>query len=329
MVKNEGFNQSEELSQYLDALNDGSYPVVQDKEMQELVKVASFAKQAYNQQDFPQLMIDNMVNNLSAELRAQKQKRRRKWLYSGFAAAAVLLITSAQLLWPHSPKLDVAQQSELTNHKEAIVDEANDAAKSLQNDSVQSADVDTSTGQAVLPQEAKPVEVAAQLLAEIVQGAEAPDTQQNSNQVAMISRETAKEIPEKRNALMSVRNIETKSLGSQNERRTAIMVLPNQTASSIKVDNASGIIQQVYNQGTADEITITQKPVRSLAAASEKDVAQVRNIQQHNQISDQLKDGNNQITIKKDQYYITVAGNKTKEELEKTAESMVIRDVEQ
>jgi hypothetical protein len=334
MSKEEQFNQAEELSRCLDSLNNGKEFVTQDGEVEELVELANFIKESYRHDDVPQLLVDKVVDSLAIELKVQKRKRRTQLLYSGLlgTAAAVFIAAFMQFVLPQSTDKHLAQQQQNINSTEKI-DFVVAAEKTLQSTSAiiaQQAQPENNTEMPVsVPVENKSVHSIAKVVTEMIQVAQTPEIEQKSNEVAMLRKETPKDIAMRKSAVMS--KTETSSLQEQNDNqpksRMPAMVLPNQTTSSIMVDNTNGIIRQVYNQGTNDEISITQgllneSRVQSRGETKQGEVQGFTRSSAAERINKEPEDVVNSLTVTVDKYHITIEGKKTKEELQAIAETL-------
>lgn len=340
------YNGAEELNQYLDSINAGKHPVVEDEELKQLTDLAVFINQSYSQEELPRVLIDEVVDNIAAELQAKKQKRRTRWLYSGFlgTAAAVVIAAFVQFVLPHSVDQNIAQQMDGSIEAPKMVANAKQSEESNS-----TKPVDTVVTRQALPKEnteAPPVAVpveekattsASKVLAEIVNVAEAPEMEQKSNAVALLQEEKAKDITmgKKLSMAKSFSNSYQEERTMQPERKVnKIMVMPNQTAKSTTIDNTTGIIKQVYSLGNHDEIIITQKlqdesNVKSRQLSKpEKEQGGVQSTAIE-PLAKNAKETMNKLTTKVDKYDITIEGAKTSEDLKTITESLVEKEMEQ
>ncbi|MDF2633707.1 MAG: hypothetical protein K0R78_581 [Pelosinus sp.] len=343
MLKDLEYNQADELSRYLDSLNDSKRPVVQDGEVNELIEVAVLVKQSFSQEDLPKLLIDEMVEELAAELKTQKQKRRNHWLFGGLVGtAAVLMAAFGHFLLPPSPDSHMVQQVDDSTEKQklvAAIEQSSDSTIVESNTRIpQQNQSGNNTGTTMsVPVKDKSSDSVSQVIAEIIHGVESPEIENKPNQVAILQQETPKDMTIEKSVQMA--ETRTKSLRAnksiQPERKIAMMmVMPNQEAKSIKIDNTSGIIQQVYNLGNHDEIIITQRPLeenreRSKDDANKEEVHALAEDVGLQPFAKNTKGSINIITVKMDQYDITIEGNKTPTELQKIAEALIVKEVEQ
>jgi len=318
MLNNKEINQAEELSECLDHLNTGRHPTTQDEEIRELVGMANFIKQSHSQDDVPQLLIDELVDHLAAECTARKRQiQRAHWLYGGLVstAAAVLIAAFVQFL-PPAANHNIAQgtddsirlQENVVVADQASVPIISQLANPMIEQPIQSGS--TAKEPVTVAVAKKAIDDLPQKIVEIIQVAKSPPVDQKMNQVARLQQEGPKDMARTQSVLMAKTDIDSlwKNKRSQLEPGIAMMVLPNQIAQSITVDHISGVIRQVYNQGTHDEIMITQRPL------DESPVMMKGN----------AKDTINSLTVKVDKYDITIEGKQTKEELQKIAESLTV-----
>jgi len=343
MLNNKEFNQAEKLSECLDHLNGGRQFIAQDEEIQELVEMANFVKQSCRQEVIPQLLIGELVDKLASELQARKQhKGYTHWLYGGLVGtvAAVLIAAFVQFLVPPAVDHHIAQQfynNGETQKNVAIADQTSvpilsQATSPMIEQQVQSG----SSAEAPAPQLVvkKANDNLSKVIAEIIPVAELPAIEQKSNQVAILRQGMPQDMTRTKSVLMAKMDISpvSEDVKTQLDRRVAIMVLPYQTTQSITVDNTSGVIRQVYNQGTNDEIIITQRLHDESRVRTRDSVKQgpVLAVAESSAIQTINKDViMNSLTVKVDKYLIRIAGNKTNKELQKIAESLIMKDIEQ
>jgi hypothetical protein len=338
-------NEAEELNQYLDSINAGRHPSVEDEELKQLTDLAVFINQSYNQEELPRVLIDEVVDNIAAELQAKKQKRRTHWLYSGFlgTAAAVVIAAFVQFVLLQSVDQNIAQQ-QMDGSIEAPKVVAN-AKQSEETKSTKPMDPvvtrqapskeKTEAPPVVVPVEEKADTSVSKALAEIVNVAQSPEIEQKS--VALLQEETPKDIIMRKNVskAKSFTNSEQEERTIQPERKsTKIMAIPNQTATSTTIDKTTGIIKQVYSLGNHDEIIITQKlqdesNVKSRQVSKqEKEQRGVKNTVIE-PLAKNAKETMNRLTTKVDKYDITIEGAKTSEDLKNITESLVEKEMEQ
>ncbi|WP_378954507.1 hypothetical protein [Pelosinus sp. sgz500959] len=328
MIKNENFNKSEELSQCLDHLNAGQYPIVDDEEIKALIDVAALAKQSYGQEELPKALIDEVVDKLANEFQTKKQRKKqtkwKRWLYDGLAGAAavVLIVGATQFLLPKSGDQQIAENVDEhvdTQKMVAVVDQPNNL-------------MSTEPKKITLPQQVQEVHeadrtkvtmpimneknsgtTASKVLAEIINVPESPKIEEK--QVAMLQEERPKELVMRKSVSMAKTSINSlqEEKNVEPESKMMMMVLPHQVAQSITRDHTSGDIKQIYylgNHDDHDEILITQRV---------SDESKVKS----GVLTRKTKDGINSVTIQVNKYDITVEGKKTSEELKKIAESLI------
>ncbi|AIF52790.1 hypothetical protein [Pelosinus sp. UFO1] len=343
-------NEAEELNQYLDSINAGRHPSVEDEELKQLTDLAVFINQSYNQEELPRVLIDEVVDNIAAELQAKKQKRRTHWLYSGFlgTAAAVVIAAFVQFVLPQSVDQNIAQQMDGSIEAPKVVANAKQSEETKSTkpmDTVVTRQAPskekTEAPPVVVPVEEKATTSASKALAEIVNVAQSPEIEQKS--VALLQEETPKDITMRKNVSMAkaFTNSEQEERTIQPERKsTKIMAMPNQTATSTTIDNTTGIIKQVYSLGNHDEIIITQKlqdesNVKSRQVSKqEKEQRGVKStviepLAKNAKETEKTKETMNRLTTKVDKYDITIEGAKTSEDLKNITESLVEKEMEQ
>lgn len=341
MLKDKEYNQADELSQCLDGLNDGKHPVAQDEEINEWIEVAALVKQSLVQEELPKVLINEMVEELATELKAQKQKRRNHWLYGGIAgtAAAVLIAGFVQFLLPQSSDIHMAQRvddSINTPQKVAAVDHSNNPAIAQSNAMTpqQNQSGDSEETPASVPAEERSTDSVSKVIAEILHQAESPALDEKPNQVAILQQETPNSMAMQRSVSMAqTRNKslqESKSFQPEHKIST-VMVMPNQEVQSIKVDDTSGMIQQIYKLGNNDEIIITQRLLDEGLVKDDKQekVQALAESAATGPLSKKEKGSINSITVKIDKYDITIEGNRTPMELQKIAKSLTSKKIEQ
>lgn len=343
------YNEVEELNQYLDSINAGRHPIVEDEELKQLTDLAVFINQSYSQEELPRVLIDEVVDNIAAELQAKKQKRRTHWLYNGFlgTAAAVVIAAFVQFVLPHSVDQNIAQQMDGSIEAPKMVANAKQSEETKSTKPVDTvvtrqapSKENTEAPPVAIPVEEKTTTSVSKVLAEIVNVAEPPEIEQKSNAVALLQEETPKDITMRKNVSMakSFTNSYQEERTIEPERKsTKIMVMPNQIATSTTIDNTTGIIKQVYSLGNHDEIIITQKlqdesNVKSRQLSKpEKEQGGVKStaIEPLAKKAKETKETMNKLTTKVDKYDITIEGAKTSEDLKNITESLIEKEIEQ
>ena len=311
MLIDKEFNKAEELSQFLDFLNHGNHPIVQDEEIKELVQLASVVKQSYRQEELPQVLIDSVVDQLATELQAEKKKRRTRWLYSGLAgtAAAVVIAAFIQFLVPQALEQQIAQQLDEPKEIQKMVGDTPMIAQTTPAIIPKQEPIQEKIPVAVPMEEKAPPSVS-EVLEEIVNVAKTPDIEEKPVQVAALQLEKSADRIMKKSVLMAESPINSLQMEKNSQPEVKmIMVIPNKTAQSITIDKKSGDIKQVYHLGNHDEIVITQGLTPSL--------------------TEKTKDGINSFIVKMGKYTIGIEGKKTLEELEKIAQSLVEKEMKE
>lgn len=326
MVKSEEFSKAEQLSLYLDSLNDGKYPRIENEEIKELVDLAALVKQSQSPEDLPQGLIDEVVDNLAMELQAQKKKRKSYWLYSGLAgtAAAVVIAAFAQFSLPESENHNMAQQIDHSAEVPKIIAAAEQPSQTRIPEvrtepapqPVQS-EKQTKTP-AVIPVEEKAPASLSAVLGEMIKNPATPLKEENQNQVAILREEIPKEKMLRKSIAMdtiALNSLQTEASIPPESKTIKVMAIPNQNLESVTVDKISGEIKQVYYFSSHDEVVITQ----SIYDKSKGPQPIIKTT------NDQI----NSLTVKIDNYTIKVEGKKTWEELEKITESLIEKEIKQ
>ena len=251
----------DELSILLDELNAGRTPDCADNETAELLAMAAWAKSANLPVRPPQHILDETVNRALAGLEAGQPKRTGSWWYSGAlgTAAAVLLVIGLQMLpsWkeqaPAMPAPTIAEKPADIPRTSAVSEQppasppvtpAETAPGVKQNASAPSL-TPPSPSQAPVPETPAPAPVKERvLLAE-----EAPRTSQAK--ASYIAEEAKPPSPDP--ALTPLK-------------------LPGKTPDLVVIDKAKGMLRQIYDKGTPQEIIIVQRlrPTDTASAAPAK-----------------------------------------------------------
>lgn len=343
MAKEQQYNQADELSRCLDGLNEGEHPTIQDGEIKEWVEMADLVKQSFSRDELPKALIAEMATTLSAELNAKKQKRYRNWLYGSLAGAAAAIVIAAfgQFLLPQTADNRIAQGINETREQQQMI-----AAAGQSGDSRIAASPDAVIPQqnqidknAEAPPPVSPNEKSAgsvsKALTDILQGPEVPDIEQPSNQVAILQQEVPNDSKMQKSAVMKdteSKSLRTNKIMQSGRKMTMMMVLANQIAQSTKIDDVNGVIQQVYDLGHHDEITITQKILDESETKADAQQDQMQAMEKSTSIqpfTEEIKENNhNSITVKVDNFNITIEGKKTTAELQKIAKSLTAKKLE-
>jgi hypothetical protein len=338
-----------ELSRCLDSLNEGKSPDIQDEEIKELLQVAVLVKQSINQNDLPKGLIDEMVEHLADELGAHTQKRRNYWLYGGLigSVAAVLIATFVQFVLPQSSDMqnfqvignrDSGQLQKMVATTDQSSSNPNTVESTIPIITQGTTKPVTHTETTVpIPDEGKTIAPASKTIAEIIQGEKSTEIDQKPNQVAMLQQEESKDMTTGKYLLMAVpgdKSLRVSKKIQPEGRIMTMMVIPNQEVKSTIVDKTHGVIQQVYNLGNNDEIIITQRLSTESRVNISDDVikSEVQAFAESAAIQPVTRNANNMmnsLTVKVDKYNITIEGNKTTKELQKIAESLVVKKIEQ
>lgn len=352
MEENKEITQRDELSRCLDRLNDGNYPVMEDKEIEELIEMAVVVKEAHGSEELPRVLIDEIVDTLVIELGGKKEKQRRHWLYGGVACAAASLFVAitTQFLLPQSFNQNISQEIDGNVEKQklvAVVDQSSSPIvqkvipmEEKREDIIESKPMGDEKLQSGLPAESTPSKSAdsmAKVMVEILEVAQLTGKEEEgkNNQVAILEKETLQEKGMGRKILMARmdRNSALQDEGGrQSKPENTMFVQPGKVAKSVMVDLSSGVIRQVYNEGR-DEIVITQRSTGDKMGAIAQNAQQGINYYSGQNLTKQPMDKKNReyknsLTVEIDNYDITIEGNKSREELQKIVDSLVVKEMD-
>lgn len=216
MKKHEEFVQGEELSRCLDELNAGKCPVIDDQEIEELIKMATLVKESQGQQELPRVIIDKIVDDLATELGNKKYKKNTHWLYGGVACAAatVVLALGVQFLVPPATDKNIAQEMTGNLVEEKVVALADSVSKNATPTEKNTSQQGATTSQASVPNSTEtlptvPVEKTeppvatsiTQVMAEIVKVAQVTK-EGTTTQVAVLEQDSSEKALEKNPVMM-------------------------------------------------------------------------------------------------------------------------------
>lgn len=317
MIKDKESWQAEELSLCLDALQEGRQSVSQDQEVQELIELAAIIQQAGNQTGVPDILIAEMADVLAIELGEKKQKRRKQWLYGGLvgtAAACFIAVFVQFAVVPHSENYMAQQQNnrpEIQNFNPYVpsgqLTQEVTPEKALQQDGhIQQSE----------PNQEPPKSASQQLIAEIFPQSEVTDQEKPADQLALLQ-QPSPDASTRQSALMARTAVIEEQSNQTEQKISTMLVIPDRKPQSVMIDPDGSVIEQVYHFGSQDEILITQRFHASSETAENIRQSKVQPFAKQNQ------EQPNRITIKIDQYDITVSGKRTPAELQKIAETLI------
>lgn len=318
MIKDKESWQAEELSLCLDALHEGRQSVSQDQEVQELIDLAALI-QAGNQAPVPEALIAEMADILAIELGEKKQKRRKQWLYGGLAGTAAACLIAAFVQFAIVPPADnyMAQQQDHGAQMQNSSLPVPSAQPSREIDSSKVLQQDGQIQQSESNQEAK--RASQQLIAEIISQPEAREQEKQSDQLALLQ-QPSPDVSVRQSALMAKTAVIEEPSNQTEQRISTMLVIPDRKPQSVRIDPDGSVIEQVYHFDSQDEILITQR----LHVSREDETA--GNAQP---FAKQNQKQPNRITIKIDQYDITIVGKRTSAELQKIAETLIEKKIVQ
>lgn len=247
----------DELSNLLDELNAGVTPECADSETAELLAVAEWAKSADLPVRPPQHILDETVNRALAGLEAGRPQRTGSWWYSGaLGTAAAVLIIGLQMLpsWkeqaPAIPAPTVAERPADIPRTSAVSEPSAPppmATAEIAPAAKQNAPASPPTPPS--PSQAPETPAPAPVKERVLLAEEAPRTSQAK--ASYIAEEAKPPSPDP--ALTPLK-------------------LPGKTPDLVVIDKAKGMLRQIYDKGTPQEIIIVQRlrPTDTASAAPAK-----------------------------------------------------------
>ena len=310
----------DELSRLLDEMNAGQQPACGSQELTELLTVAALIKNTADPVCPPAYILEQTVNRALTGLPSEKAVKRRPWLFSGAlgAAAAVLLVVGLNLL-PFAPQKapSLTTPPLITRQQEAAPVASEEASPSTR----------TAPTEPVNPPamaemgETVTVTVKSPLIAAPPKSA--PAIPESPVVVATLppsdEKRSFSSAPENnRPAQSQLFSAAAKPFVAKSAVPAPTLLpltLPQQTPD--RVITTADMIEQIYFQGTAREITITQRwPVPdSIAASSPSPALREKSAAKQPLI--------NQIKLFKFGQEIIVAGHQPQEQLEQIAQSLI------
>lgn len=333
MLKHQDEHQQEQLSAAIDALNCGRRPQATSEEVAALLAVASQVKKVAKPVEPPADLINNIVDTVAGEMERAPSHKRRTWLFSGaVSTAAAVVVLSVLNLWPTLPG-----QSPAPVMPPVMTAPVSDSAK-------------MGTAATAAPEATEPsVPPATASVPKVPKADSAAKAQQDSIDVSgKISAPAAGETPvaasqphqapfiakalpvspEKPSSGSEAVAAE-KSLKQQHREISAAaprsaklnqrvastpmarLTLPDRQADVVSVEQDGGVIRQIYNQGQADEIIITQR--RLGADTDDKQSA----VKPYDAVKEQ-----HQVSLKVGDMEVTIAGAQPEGELRKIAQAL-------
>lgn len=280
--------QAEALSAAIDALNRGELPDRPAAGVAELVGIAKAVKDAGLPADAPpQAVLDNIVRQASNTLVREKQKKRQPWRWAGAASAAAAVLVAAMLQFMPP----VTPERELAKAPPAP------AAEQPQ------------------PPAAVPSPQVAALPPAIVEPSPAVTTSPGHADAAADSAAPAE--------LVTLVEPESPVPAAAD----TMLALADLTADAVTIDAASKTIRQIYHQGTADEIIVTQAPKQqSMAAPPRPPQTKMRTAALppgESTYAASKPPDKNKVTVIVNDLEVTLEGAATEEELLSLAERLV------
>lgn len=312
---------AEQLSRCIDKMNSSQDYQVNERQTAELLAVAELVKKTAPVVAVPDAMVQQTIDILAGELKAQHTNKRRKWLYSGSigTAAAVLLVTTLQL-YNFTPKQPETYQPQLEGT--VIIEKVAQVPSQTEQQIAQTetAVPPTDVMKIANSETDKVTKPAAQADVSHSQAAPAkPITEQKSAAITSADVQS-KQAPRAAMARMESSTTDSVALkkAQPDHPKEAMVALAGRQARSVEVDKASGTIRQVYDMDQAGEVTVIQKNTSPAAAAAEKPSVMSRSVAQADEETKL-----NKVTVTVDGKEVTVEGKMPKEELLKLAENLV------
>lgn len=282
---------NEELSKAIDALNSQQPFTTKDEEVQKLLSTAAYVKK-YGKSAQESAIINRLSRDISNDLAARRRKKRWYSAVAGIAAAAFLIFNVTVQLpsdlndkgQPITPQMIAEQTTDIAAEQPLVALTPNaDKPESVSN-SVNKA----KTNQGItIEQPNEPV----------------AKQNTNNNEYGAARMEQAQQ--DKPVSIAKIHN-------SGGER--VLMVLPGRKAETVSEE--SGVIKHIYDQGTDNEIIVTQRPKtespskpaasQSVSVMKAKDASKV-----------------NRATRSVNGVEIVVEGKQSQTELEQVAQSLI------
>jgi hypothetical protein len=237
----------EELSLLLDEMNAGRKPECEDRELAELLAVAELVKNTSGPICPPPHILDQTVNRILEGIEAEKPKPSRSWLFSGTlgTAAAVLLVIGLNMLpsWkeqvPVAPPPPVVSQQKEALQAKAVADEQPTAPQAAPGDTTPA------------PKQQPPVtEQKTSTTVASVLPSDPPKPQ--------VPRDKSV-ITEERSRTSQAKSIYIPSAAKPPTPALPPLKLPGRMPDLVVTDTENGVLRQVFDKGTPQEITITQR----------------------------------------------------------------------
>lgn len=334
MKKNAEDSQTERLSSCLDQLNNGQYPMITDKEIEELIEVAAIVKQAHAQEEVPRVLIDSIVTNLALELGTEREKpkpkQRKKWFYSSLAAAAavIILVMTNQVFLPQFSSKNIAQ--EMDNNTETKKIAALPEKNMTSSLPTQAIGIGIKPPQPISSEEkvvaiaenpvrSAPVHSIPQVFDQVFGDKSPVVKEEKNNQIAMLEKKAPQEIVMFNKQVMAKRAMLSPQAEKEQPSKleNSMLIRPDVVAQVVTVV-ANGGIQQIYNKGAQDQLIITQWVTADLEKQELPTIP--------GQETDKNKEYHQQfLLVKIGQYSVQLEGNTTKENLQKIADSLVLK----
>lgn len=309
----------EELSLLLDELNEGLLPQSNNKNTAELLAVADLLKKSTGPVCPPSQILNHIVDQSLTEIQAGKRKKSTKaWWYSGAlsTAAAVMLVVGLNLL-PGSPTQPTAVLPQVIIEPQippAAEQSTNTPPSSTQQVPIQIPKTPEVSPNARINQ---PQSVPQNPIPPVPQ-IPVPKSIQNPD-ISKAAPIIGEQIPAAYQSKSAYSLAEFDKSEMFNASPAFLpLSLPGQVANLIMTDSEKGIIRQIYHQGTAQEIIVTQRLLAKSGTSVQKQA-------QTKVTAGTLKEQPNLINtviVTKFGQEIMIEGRQSKQMLEKIAETL-------
>lgn len=296
----------EELSRLLDELNNGREAASDDKDVDELVTLASLIKNAAINAEPPQHIINDTVACIAADFAARRQKRLRTWLFSGLAgtAASILLIIGLNL---HAAWFNAATNPAPAVQVQDTVLVPQEAAPPVA--ALPPAPQTDNAGSVAAPPEQPAGSAEASRATPLPVAADKPAATPRMAKVFEAA-------PDENAQPAAERKYTAKAMVDFAADKITPLSIPGKKADSLLVDGDTGTVCQVFNKGTAGEFVVTQQIKNKTAAPAARAAGALSAKSGPDEI--------NKVTVIINGQEVTVEGRMSREELMRIAKTLTL-----
>ncbi len=312
----------EELSRLLDSINSGEYPESDHKETADLLAIATLIKKAAMPVRPPQHIMEQILEQVITP--PNRPKKFKTWFHPGVlgAVASLMLLVGLNLLHPWSKELPVTPAPILNTELREITQEKPSEEKSPA--TTPGAAQSASKATTERPEAAdKNTPATTTPPAKTPAGVTPPQPSEQMNQADTVEKKAAiiaeqspnRYLPKSSSDRQRLRIAMTHPTDPPSE--TAPLFLPGKVPDSISIDKENGLVRQVYNKDTPQEIIITQhaRPLKNTKPSF--------NTLLPIDMKDEKAVGINKVTLVIKNQEVTVEGRLSCQELQKLAESLI------